>query len=133
GSDGAAAAAAVAGYASSSPLSGAGASPSSPATAASTGGGAAARAKAKAMAAAAARAAATPAWMSEMMSLEEEAGLTCMVCHEGYQCKPRAVLGVYVYAKPVLGKDLHELEGDFLLDPADLPAATEAGAGGGGG
>lgn len=47
--------------------------------------------------------------------------------------QPHAVLGVYVYAKPVLGKDLHELEGDFLLDPADLPTAPESGGGGGGG
>ncbi|CAM9849580.1 unnamed protein product, partial [Choristocarpus tenellus] len=28
-----------------------------------------------------------PTWMSEMMGLEEETGLTCMVCHEGYRCK----------------------------------------------
>ncbi len=56
---------------------------------------AAARAKAKATAAAAARAAATPAWMSEMMGLEEETGLTCMVCHEGYQCKVRHVISVF--------------------------------------
>lgn len=39
------------------------------------------------MAAAARAAASTPAWMSEMMGLEEETGLTCMVCHEGYKCK----------------------------------------------
>lgn len=50
---------------------------------------AAARARARATAAAAARAATTPAWMSEMMGLEEETGLTCMVCHEGYKCKVR--------------------------------------------
>lgn len=25
--------------------------------------------------------------MSEMEGLEEETGLTCMVCHEGYKCK----------------------------------------------
>lgn len=43
------------------------------------------------------------------------------------------MLGVYVYAKPVLGKDLHELEGDFLLDPADLPSVSDSGGGGGGG
>ena len=29
----------------------------------------------------------TPAWMTEMMGLEEETGLTCMVCHEGYKFK----------------------------------------------
>lgn len=64
---------------------------------------AAAAARAKAMAASAAAVAAakralsgmsaagssTPAWMSEMMELEEETGLTCMVCHEGYRCKVR--------------------------------------------
>lgn len=40
-----------------------------------------------------------------------------------------------MYAKPVLGKDLPELEGDFLLDPADLPngGGGEPGGGGGGG
>lgn len=49
--------------------------------------------------------------------------------------QPHAVLGIYVHAKPVLGKDLHELEGDFLLDPADLPAggSPEPGSGGDGG
>ena len=50
-----------------------------------------------------------------------------------FSVQPHAVLGVYVYAKPVLGKDLHEVEGDFLLDPADLPSASESGGGGGGG
>lgn len=45
------------------------------------------------MAVAAARAFKTPAWMSEMMDLEEETGMTCMVCHEGYKCKVRHVLG----------------------------------------
>lgn len=66
---------------------------------------AAAAARAKAMASSAAAAASanlalggssstsgsssTPAWMSEMMELEEETGLTCMVCHEGYKCKVR--------------------------------------------
>lgn len=58
----------------------------------SGGDSAAARAKAKAMVAAAARAASTPAWMSEMMGLEEETGLTCMVCHEGYRCKVRTAV-----------------------------------------
>lgn len=50
--------------------------------------------------------------------------------------QPHSVLGVYVHTKPVLGKDLHELEGDFLLDPVDLPAGGggfESGGGGGGG
>lgn len=51
-----------------------------------------AAARAKAMAASAARPASTPAWMSEMMELEEETGLTCMVCHEGYRCKVREQL-----------------------------------------
>lgn len=42
-----------------------------------------------------------------------------------------------MHAKPVLGKDLHELEGNFLLDPDDLPGggsgggASESGGGGG--
>lgn len=49
---------------------------------------AAARAKAKFMAAVS-RTSSTPTWMSEMMGLEEETGLTCMVCHEGYKCKVR--------------------------------------------
>lgn len=35
----------------------------------------------------------TPAWMSEMMGLEEETGLTCMVCHEGYKFKVRMYTG----------------------------------------
>lgn len=52
-----------------------------------TSGSSAATARAKALAATAARATSTPAWMSEMMELEEETGLTCMVCHEGYKCK----------------------------------------------
>lgn len=45
------------------------------------------------------------------------------------------MLGVYVHAKPVLGKDLHELQGDFLLDPDDLPTGggSEHGGGGSGG
>ena len=44
------------------------------------------------------------------------------------------MLGVYVYAKPILGRNLQELEGDFLLDPDDLPASggSDPGAGGGG-
>lgn len=44
-------------------------------------------------------------------------------------------MGIYVHAKPILGRDLHELEGDFLLDPDDLPATgggSEPGGGGGG-
>lgn len=63
--------------------------PTSTSSASGSGGtsSAAARAKAKAMAAAARAAASTPAWLSEMMGLEEETGLTCMVCHEGYKCK----------------------------------------------
>lgn len=54
-------------------------------------------------------------------------------CFFFFFTQPHSVLGVYVYAKPVLGKDLHELEGDFLLDPADLPSASDSGGGGGGG
>lgn len=55
--------------------------------------GAAAKAKAKAMAAMGRSASSTPAWMSEMMGLEEETGLTCMVCHEGYKFKVRMWTG----------------------------------------
>lgn len=40
-----------------------------------------------------------------------------------------------MHAKPILGRDLHELDGDFLLDPDDLPGGggSEPGGGGGGG
>lgn len=47
--------------------------------------------------------------------------------------QPHSVLGVYVHAKPILGKDLHELEGDFLLDPDLLAGSEQVGGGGGGG
>ncbi|CAN0402546.1 unnamed protein product, partial [Discosporangium mesarthrocarpum] len=75
----------------------------------------------------------TPPWMSEMMGLEEETGLTCMVCHEGYKCKPKNILGVYVHARALPGQDLHEGEGDFLLSASQLgDARTDQGGRGSG-
>lgn len=41
-----------------------------------------------------------------------------------------------MHVKPILGRDVHELGGDFLLDPDDLPGGSggsEPGGGGGGG
>lgn len=42
---------------------------------------------------------------------------------------------MYVHAKPISGRDLHDIEGGFLLDPEDTVAegGSEQGGGGGGG
>lgn len=32
-----------------------------------------------------------------MQGLEDEEGVRCMVCQEGYRFKPREILGIYVY------------------------------------
>jgi len=34
--------------------------------------------------------------------VDEEPGLACVVCMEGYTLRPEAVLGIYVYSKPVM-------------------------------
>ena len=36
---------------------------------------------------------------------EEEKGMQCIVCHEGYAYKPKELLGVYVYTKPFMIKE----------------------------
>ncbi len=56
-----------------------------------------------------------PAWMEEMKELEEETGLSCMVCHEGYSCSPREILGTYIHARVVGGSNLSQLEGHSLV------------------
>ncbi len=56
-----------------------------------------------------------PAWMEEMNKLEEETGLTCMVCREGYDCSPREILGAYIHARVVEGSKLSQLEGYSLI------------------
>merc|ERR1712054_436468 len=43
--------------------------------------------------------------------MEEEEGLTCMVCQEGYTYKPDEVLGLYVFAKKVKNLNISSLEG----------------------
>jgi len=59
-------------------------------------------------------AAPTPKWLLEMEALVEESGHTCMVCQEGYTCKPKEALGIYVHTKAIQGQDLAVLEGDTL-------------------
>ncbi len=56
-----------------------------------------------------------PAWMEEMNELEEETGLNCMVCREGYGCSPREILGAYIHARVVEGSKLSQLEGHSLV------------------
>ncbi len=56
-----------------------------------------------------------PAWMEEMNELEEETGLTCMVCREGYGCNPREILGAYINVRVVEGSKLSQLEGHSLV------------------
>ncbi|CAM9374506.1 unnamed protein product [Chrysoparadoxa australica] len=64
-------------------------------------------------------------WMDEMENMEEEAGLTCMVCQEGYSCRPTDVLGLYLHAKLVPGSDLALLEGDALLAASNSKSAKD--------
>ncbi len=56
-----------------------------------------------------------PAWMEEMEELEEETGLSCMVCREGYSCSPREILGAYVHVRAVGVSNLSQLEGHSLI------------------
>jgi hypothetical protein len=79
----------------------------------------------KASGAAAAPKASVSIWMAEMEGLEEEAGLSCMVCQEGYSFKPKEVLGLYIYSKGITGVDITALEGDGVLMSAP-PAPTAA-------
>jgi hypothetical protein len=76
--------------------------------------------------------AAKPKWMEEMDALEEEEGLRCMVCQEGYSFKPKEVLGVYVHSKTLAlpAAEVARLQGSGLLgggrDAGSSAAATSS-------
>jgi len=59
-----------------------------------------------------AAASSTPAWMLEMEAMEEEEGPVCLVCQEGFKCKPQEALGIYLYAKGVPSQNLAAIEGE---------------------
>jgi hypothetical protein len=48
--------------------------------------------------------------------VEEEPGLTCVVCMEGYTLRPEAVLGIYIYSKPVMVNSAIETIGSDSSD-----------------
>eukprot|EP00611_Tribonema_gayanum_P021161 TRINITY_DN4019_c0_g1_i1.p1 TRINITY_DN4019_c0_g1~~TRINITY_DN4019_c0_g1_i1.p1 ORF type:complete len:601 (-),score=200.58 TRINITY_DN4019_c0_g1_i1:145-1920(-) len=61
-----------------------------------------------------------------MNALEEESGLACMVCQEGYVLRPAEPLGVYVYARCLQSQRLSDLEGDFLVKESSAAVARAA-------
>lgn len=40
-------------------------------------------------------------WLKEIESIEDESGLTCVVCQEGRKVQPRELLGLYAFAKKI--------------------------------
>ena len=42
-----------------------------------------------------------PSWLAEMEAMEDETGLTCVVCQEGNKLQPSELLGLYVYMTKV--------------------------------
>lgn len=41
--------------------------------------------------------------------IEEEKGVSCIVCHEGYTFRPNDILGVYIYTKKIKIQDEESL------------------------
>lgn len=41
--------------------------------------------------------------------IEEEKGISCIICHEGYSIKPAEILGIYVYSKMYKTRPTNEI------------------------
>ena len=68
----------------------------------------------------------TPAWMLEMEGMEEEEGVLCVVCQEGYTYKPKECLCTYVHMVKSVENDVNGVEGVALF----LSVPGGGGAGG---
>ena len=67
-------------------------------------------------------------WQMEVESIEDENGLTCVVCQEGRKVQPKELLGLYAYAKRVVLSSktiVSSIDGTDLLCslPRTLPSA----------
>ena len=62
-----------------------------------------------------------PSWLMEMEALEEEKGVMCTVCQEGYTYKPNDLIGVYVNCScTFLGENAIYIKADGSLNEVGL-------------